>query len=59
MKLYKEKADTFRIRIWLEDEVTGLETVIYDNGSDLSNEYDRTELGGGNIVVHTPRARAK
>jgi PKD repeat protein len=38
-------ADTFRIRIWEEDEATGDETVIYDNGSDQ-------ELGGGSIVIH-------
>jgi hypothetical protein len=37
--------DTFRIRIWEEDE-SGGETVIYDNGSDQA-------IGGGSIVVHT------
>lgn len=38
-------ADTFRIRIWEEDEF-GYETDIYDNGFDQ-------ELGGGSIVIHT------
>ena len=37
--------DTFRIRIWIEDEL-GVETDVYDNGFGH-------ELGGGNIVVHT------
>jgi hypothetical protein len=37
--------DTFRIKIWEEDEF-GVETVIYDNGIDQA-------LGGGSIVVHT------
>jgi PKD repeat protein len=36
--------DTFRIRIWIEDEL-GNETDIYDNGSDQV-------IGGGSIVVH-------
>jgi len=38
--------DTFRIRIWAENEETTEETVIYDNGNDQS-------IGGGNIIVHT------
>jgi len=37
--------DTFRIKIWTEDEV-GAETIVYDNGMDQP-------IGGGNIVVHT------
>jgi parallel beta-helix repeat protein len=37
--------DTFRIRIWTENEETAVETVIYDNGSDQ-------EIGGGSIVIH-------
>jgi hypothetical protein len=37
--------DTFRIKIWEEDE-DGYEVVIYDNGADQ-------EIGGGSIVVHT------
>ena len=38
--------DTFRIKIWLEDENVGTETVIYDNGNDQP-------IGGGSIVIHT------
>jgi hypothetical protein len=37
--------DTFRIRIWQEDETTGDETDVYDNGFDQA-------IGGGSIVVH-------
>jgi hypothetical protein len=37
--------DTFRIKIWTEDEV-GDETVVYDNGFDQA-------IGGGSIVIHT------
>jgi hypothetical protein len=37
-------ADTFRIRIWEEDEF-GVETDIYGNGFDQA-------IGGGNIKVH-------
>jgi PKD repeat protein len=37
--------DTFRIRIWVENEL-GNETDIYDNGSDQ-------EIEGGAIVIHT------
>lgn len=40
-----DEPDTFRIRIWTEDEVSGEETVIYDNGSDQA-------IGGGSIIVH-------
>jgi len=36
--------DTFRIKIWGEDEF-GIETVIYDNGMEPA-------IGGGSIVVH-------
>ncbi len=36
--------DTFRIKIWTEDEF-GVETVVYDNGSDQA-------IGRGNIVIH-------
>jgi hypothetical protein len=38
-----DSPDTFRIKIWLEDN--GVETVVYDNGSQQS-------LGGGSIVIH-------
>jgi PKD repeat protein len=41
-----EGTDTFRIKIWTEDEETTSETVIYDNGFDQVIE-------GGSIVVHT------
>jgi len=37
--------DTFRIKIWTEDEL-GVETIEYDNGMDQA-------IGGGSIVVHT------
>jgi hypothetical protein len=37
--------DTFRIRIWLEDEATGEETDVYDNGFDQ-------EIGSGSIQIH-------
>jgi hypothetical protein len=37
-------SDTFRIRIWTE--AGGVETTIYDNGTDQV-------IGGGSIVVHT------
>ena len=37
--------DTFRIRIWEEDEL-GVETDVYDNG------FDQT-IGGGSIKIHT------
>jgi hypothetical protein len=40
-------SDTFRIRIWEEDEL-GNETDIYDNGFNQ-------EIGGGSIVVHTKK----
>jgi hypothetical protein len=43
-----EGADTFRIRIWTEEEVTAVETDVYDNGSDQA-------IGGGSIVVHTKK----
>lgn len=38
--------DTFRIRIWEEDEESAEEIKIYDNGFDQ-------EIGGGSIVIHT------
>jgi hypothetical protein len=39
--------DTFRIKIWEEDE-SGVETAIYDNGFNQP-------IGGGAIVVHAPK----
>jgi len=48
----KDGLDLFRIKILTEDE-NGIETVIYDNKMGIPDDYDsRTELGGGNIVVH-------
>jgi len=41
----KDDYDTFRIKIWEEDETTGDETVIYDNDTDQP-------ISGGSIVVH-------
>ncbi|MFW9789319.1 MAG: PKD domain-containing protein, partial [Candidatus Thorarchaeota archaeon] len=38
--------DTFRIRIWTENEETGEELVFYDNGP------EGTVLGGGSITIH-------
>ena len=38
--------DTFRIRIW--DDSNGIETVIYDNGSDQA-------LSGGNVTIHAAK----
>lgn len=38
--------DTFRIKIWEEDEVSGDELVVYDNGMDQ-------EISSGSIVIHT------
>lgn len=37
--------DTFRIKIWTEDD-GGSETVVYDNGFDQP-------IGGGSIIIHT------
>ena len=42
-----DSPDTFRIKIWIEDEFD-VETVVYDNGSDQAIE-------GGNIVIHTKK----
>jgi hypothetical protein len=42
-----DEPDTFRIKIWEEDEETN-EIVIYDNGMDQA-------LGGGSIVIHTKK----
>ena len=39
-----KEPDTFRIKIWWEEDET--EHVIYDNSMD-------EEIGGGSIVVHT------
>lgn len=42
----EDEPDTFRIKIWIEDEATGTETVIYANGIDQA-------IGGGSIIIHT------
>ena len=39
--------DTFRIKIWSEDDV-GNETVVYDNGFDQ-------EISGGQVVIHVKK----
>ncbi len=41
-----KEPDTFRIRIWEEDEVSGEEWDVYDNGMDQP-------IDGGSIIVHT------
>jgi hypothetical protein len=40
--------DTFRIRIWEENEETAEETLIYDNGMNQP-------IGGGSIIIHTSK----
>ena len=50
--------DKFRLKIWVEDEVTGEETIIYDNmlGAEDDEELDETtEIGGGSITIHKKR----
>ena len=44
--------DTFRIKIWSEDEFA-VETVIYDNGFEGSDYETGQPLNGGNIIIHT------
>ena len=47
--------DSFRIKIWIENEETGEEIIIYDNGlGDADNEEldGTTEIGGGSIMIH-------
>jgi hypothetical protein len=42
---------TFRIKIWDKDNG---DTVVYDNQmGEPDDGYDGTEIGGGNIKVHT------
>ncbi|MCL1600773.1 MAG: hypothetical protein M3112_04460 [Actinomycetia bacterium] len=43
--------DTFGIKIWRED--SGVETVIYDNGS------ARGAISGGSIIIHTAKKQPK
>jgi parallel beta-helix repeat protein len=46
--------DKFRIRIWEEDEITKVETIVYDNMPDATVDADPvTTIGGGSIVIHT------
>ena len=48
--------DKFRFKIWIEDETTGEEFIIYDNmvGADDESELDETtEIKGGSIKIHT------
>ena len=40
-----DEPDTFRIKIWTEDE-GGVETDVYDNGFDQL-------IAGGSILIHT------
>ncbi len=48
--------DTFRIKIWDEDEITAAEIVIYDNL--LGAEDDSAQpIDGGSIVIHTRNNR--
>jgi len=47
--------DKFRLKIWVEDEATGEEIIIYDNmlGAEDDTELDEnTEIGGGSIMIH-------
>ena len=47
--------DKFRLKIWVEDEGTGEEIIIYDNqlGAEDDEELgETTEIGGGSIVIH-------
>ena len=42
--------DSFRIKIWTEDE--GGEVVVYDNALGDDSDNATTEIGGGSIVIH-------
>jgi len=42
--------DKFRLKIWVRDEETGEEIIIYDNM--LGDEDGTTEIGGGSIKIH-------
>ena len=42
----EKTSDPFRIRIWKEYEIPGMESVVYDNGSDQP-------ITRGSIVIHT------
>ena len=52
--------DSFRIRIWDEDEITGAEDIIYDNGLDediYNDEVVTADLGGGSIIIHDGKGK--
>jgi hypothetical protein len=47
--------DKFRIKIWVVDEITGEDVIIYDNMLGAEDDADlgsTTELGGGSIKLH-------
>jgi hypothetical protein len=46
--------DGFRIKIWQED-TSGVETVLYDNGLGADSTGGTTALGGGSIKIHTDK----
>jgi hypothetical protein len=50
--------DKFRINIW-EEDTNGDETIIYDNGEGTGDVETLTELGGGQIVIHKAKTKAK
>jgi PKD repeat protein len=52
-----DEPDTFRIRIWEEDEATGVETDVYDNGFEGSGYETGQPIAGGSIVVHTGKKK--
>jgi hypothetical protein len=45
--------DTFRIKIWEEDETSGDEFDVYDNGFEGSGYENGQPIDGGSIVIHT------
>lgn len=46
-----DETDAFRIKIWIEEEGTALETVVYDNG--LGFDSSEQPISGGSIIIHT------
>ena len=53
----KDIVDRFRIKIWTED-VLGGESIVYDNQRGESDDSTlSTELGGGSVVIHTPKKK--
>ena len=47
--------DKFRLKIWVEDEATGEEIIIYDNMLGVEDDAElgeTTEIGGGSIMIH-------